>query len=166
MTRRVFMCGVLAALALIAIPAPAAAGTPVTVRLPICLGNGGPGTGSGQRTVPAGSQVTIASAWGSIARGTVMHLVDATVVTGAIDGVAIPDANSYFGPIERITFAAGNSGWRAEWSYDTGITLENPGDQMVVYYSWVVTRRVHVPQENVVEPGEVFDSNYCTITAK
>lgn len=166
MKRHIFICGILVALAVIAVPA-AQAGTPVTVRLPVCLGNGFPGTGSGQRTVPAGSEVSLALFWGDRARGLAMKKVDATEVTLAIDGTAIANANSYWGPIERRALFDGSMFWGSEWAYDTGITLENSGDQIVVYASFFATERVRESDPpGWVGPGELLDTYYCTITAK
>ncbi len=76
-------------------------------------------------------------------RGTLEQFLHALDVTLQIDGSTVPNANSYFGQIAQGVFG-GVSGLGTEWDYDTGITLQNPGDQIVVYSSWVLDRRIRV----------------------
>lgn len=168
MRKSVSVCSVLAALALLAVPLAPAASSAV-VRLPACV------FGSGERTVPAGSDVTVAAAWLSMARAGVTQFVDAVEVTATVDGTAVPDANSYFGPITHNLVPSGTSGpalpswWGTEWAYGVG-TLENPGDQVVVSTSWNLTRPVLEvnlalsPPASFIGPGEIFGGT-CTITA-
>lgn len=163
----VSVCSMLAALAMI-VPAASAASS-VVVRLPACV------AGSGERTVPAGSDVTVAAAWLSMARAGVMQFLDAVEVTATVDGTAVTDANSYFGPITHKLVPSGASApalpswWGTEWAYGIG-TLESAGDQFVVSTDWSLTSRileVHLdlsPRAAFIGPGGVFGGT-CTITA-
>jgi hypothetical protein len=148
---------VLALLATVLAPVTSAA-TPVTVRVAVCLNLGG------ERTVPPDSTITLVATWRDIGKGSVIQFLDAVTVSLAIDGTPVPDVTDNFGPIELAP--SGAPLWQSEWQYDTGVTLENPGDEMIVTYSWVLDRRIRsVGQYFFVGPGEMFSSNTCTIKA-
>ena len=118
--------------------------------------------GTGQRFVPAGTEPVLRAGWGDAGKGLVKSFIDATTVTASIDSNPVANAGSYWGPIER---SAGS--WLSFWLYPTGITLANPGDQMVVYYSWYLDRKVRAVQgdHGFAGPGEFWPANTCTITA-
>lgn len=163
-----------AVVATLLVRAPAAAAAPVTVRLPSCQGNGFPGTGSGQRTVPAGSRILLALRYlGS--RGTLEQLLASIDVTLRLDGVERPDADDAWGPVARWGSAPGDPGqplWSSEWVYDTGVTLANPGDTLVVYSTWALQRAIRItgPPDYgggwLGPTGNLLDSTTCTITAQ
>lgn len=167
MRKSVSVCSTLAALAML-VPLASAASS-VVVRLPACV------AGSGEMTVPAGSDITVAAAWISMARAGVAQFVDAVEITATVDGAALPDANSYFGPITHKLVPSGTSGaalpswWGTEWAYGVG-TLESPGDQLVVSTNWNLTSSILEvnlalsPPAAFIGPGVVFGGT-CTITA-
>lgn len=154
------LAGLLAVVAALTAPVAAAA-TPTTVRLPPCL------NGSGQRTVPAGSDVTIASAWVSN-RGSVEQFLRSVTVTLAVDGTPMSDANSYFSEPFRVDNPSfPGTSWRTEWQYHLGV-LASAGDQFVVTFSWYLDKRIVVvdePSASFIGPGEMFVGDTCTITA-
>jgi len=158
---------IFAATALMAVttPAPpsASAGTPVTVRLPSCV------LGTQARTVPAGSDVTIAAGLSTRPRAGIEQFLSAVSVTAEVDGTLIANANDYFTPAIHHLFTRGS--WGTDWRYALP-TLEHAGDQVVIEYRWDVSDRflsvdapiLAVEGPPFVGPGELL-SGSCTITA-
>ena len=142
--------------AVAAVAAPSGFAAQQNVSLAVCL------SGNGQRFVPAGTEPVLRVGWGDVGKGLVKSFIDATTVTASIDSNPIANAGSYWGSIDHI-----GGSWVSFWLYPTGITLANPGDQMVVYYSWYLDQKVRtvLDTKGFVGPGELWPSNTCTITA-
>jgi hypothetical protein len=169
-TRLIFV-GFLAALLLgTAGAAPAASdGSNYFLRLSHCLA-------FGSATVPVGSDLRLGLAYLG-PQGTLEQVREALNLSVTLDGTPVSDAFSYFskvtdapipqsGPLPSTRFLA--FGLNIEWEYDSGITLQNPGDTLVVVWDAELNRRIRdtgPPANGGGFEGPGGAPATCTITA-
>ena len=150
---------VAATVAALAVTASSTAARPSGVQLFDCLGNGG------AATVPAGTQVNLWMAWFDRNRGLVQNFLNAETMTLTVNGVAVPDASAFWGPIEDhpagflVTY----------WQYAAGV-LAVPGDTFVIDVDTVLSHKLELGKEDgktvFAGPGSIFGGPVtCTITA-
>ena len=152
---------VAATVAALAVTASSTAARPSGVLLTDCLDNGG------AATVPAGTQVNLWMAWFDRNRGLVQDFLNAETTTVTVNGVAVPDASAFWGPIEDhpsglfvITY----------WQYAAGV-LAVPGDTFVIDVDFVLSHKLEQGKDDdgktvFAGPGSIFGGPVtCTITA-
>jgi hypothetical protein len=139
------------------VPATASASTPVTVSIFGCaFGEGG------HHTVPADSTITFRGGWVTKTRGQITDFLKAVSVSASVNGSAVSNTASYWGPVSQVTSPDGLL-WGSFWTYPTGITLQS-GDSLTFTTEWVTSRPTydgfaHNPA------GSLFGTASCTVTA-
>jgi hypothetical protein len=147
---------VVAAVAALAVPASSTAAKPSGVYLFECDG--------GLVKVPAETPVNIWFGWFERNAGLVWNFLDAQTTTLTVDGVAVPDASSFWGPTEdRLS-----GGVVSYWQYSPGV-LARPGDSVVVTVDVSLSRKLPEKDDDgnlvFVGPGSAFGAVTCTIVA-
>lgn len=149
-------------------PTPASAqyggGTPINVNAFGCINALG-----GQRSVPAGSSITIRFGWASGAVGGVHNFLNAQLTSVSVnDRVMVDVSGSYSAPAPHPL------GWATFIHYPTGVTLHAAGDSMRFTFVTHLTRKVTDPSDYDGDgtldptpyPRGLLVGGTCTVTAR
>jgi hypothetical protein len=120
----------------------------------------------GNTTVPAGSTVVFRVGWLDRTSGYVKRFLRSQTTTATLDGTPVADANSLWGPIEKVDHQTYITFWRLSAG-----TLANPGDSTTLEMQVTLDRQITGIDPDTGKPakfgpGPIFPSDFgCTVTA-
>ena len=94
--------------------------------------------------------------------GAVRRFLRAQSTTATIDGDAMPDASTFWGPMQQLP---DHGAYATTWWYDTGMTL-TAGESVSVTFDVTFTRPLSDGGGHLFPPGSIYGGpSTCRITA-
>jgi hypothetical protein len=141
----------------------AAASDPVVVGFVSCVFVNG-----GEATVPSFAPVVVTFGWAADTKAQVSSFLKAATVYAFVDGVRVPNGESYFSaPAPVVT-----GGWATYWSLPTGRSLSS-GESVTLAFNVYLSRKVATGRDPDsgrllrVGPGFILPTDTtCTVTGE